>query len=73
MTVNFATANGTAIAGSDYVAAAGVLTFPPGTATQTIAVNITPDLAIEPNETFLVNLSGAVGAPLAGPRASARS
>ena len=64
VTVNYATANGTAIAGSDYVAAAGMLTFPPGTATQMIAVSITPDLAIEPNETFLVNLSGAVGAPL---------
>ena len=64
VTVNYATANGTAIAGSDYLAATGMLTFPPGAATQTIAVSITPDLAIEPNETFLVNLSGAVGAPL---------
>eukprot|EP00913_Durusdinium_trenchii_P028498 g26726.t1 len=59
-TVNYATANSTAIAGSDYFTAAGVLNFS-GTAgeVQTVAVLVIGDATIESNETFLVNLSGA--------------
>ena len=38
MTVNYATANGTALAGSDYAATSGTLTFAPGVTTQTIRV-----------------------------------
>ena len=62
VTVNYATANGSATAGSDYVAATGTLTFPPSTATQSISVTINGDAVNESNETFLVNLSGAVNA-----------
>ncbi|HEX8250183.1 MAG TPA: Calx-beta domain-containing protein, partial [Pyrinomonadaceae bacterium] len=39
-TVQYATANGTATAGIDYVATSGTLTFNPGTTTQTITVTI---------------------------------
>jgi hypothetical protein len=65
VTVNYATANGTAIAGSDYNAASGTLTFAPGATTQTIAVAVRGDTTPESNETFTVNLSGAVNASIA--------
>jgi len=40
VTVTYATANGTAVAGTDYVAASGVLTFNPGQTSQTINVTV---------------------------------
>ena len=55
-TVNFATADGTAVAGSDYNAASGMLTFAPGVLTQTINVGVKGDRTAEPNETFFVRL-----------------
>jgi hypothetical protein len=62
VTVNFATANGTAAAGSDYAAASGIATFPPGSTTQPVTVSVAGDVLDEPNETFVVNLAGASGA-----------
>ena len=64
-TVNFATANGTATAGSDYTATSGTLTFAPGETTKTIAVPIIGDTVVESNETFTVKLSGATNATIA--------
>ena len=64
VTVNFATANGTATAGSDYTAANGTLTFTPGTTSQSVTVNVTGDTTCEPDETFTVNLSGATNATI---------
>jgi probable HAF family extracellular repeat protein len=61
VTVNFATANGTAIAGSDYQAGSGVMTFAPGQSTATITLLVNGDRVGEPNETFVINLSGATG------------
>jgi len=66
VTVNYATADGSATAGSDYIAAAGTLTFPAGTTTQTISVMVNGDTTIEPSETFFVNLSDATNAVIAG-------
>jgi hypothetical protein len=65
VTVNYATANGTATAGSDYVAASGTLSFPAGTTTKTFAVTVNGDTTVEPNETFTVNLSTPSGATIA--------
>jgi CSLREA domain-containing protein len=65
VTVAFATADGTATAGSDYTATSGTLTFNPGVTTQTITVSVIGDTIPEPNETFLVNLSGATNATIA--------
>ncbi|HEV7508501.1 MAG TPA: Calx-beta domain-containing protein [Thermoanaerobaculia bacterium] len=67
VTVSYATADGSATAaGNDYVPASGVLTFVPGgPLSQTITVNVVGDLAVEPNETFTVNLSAPSGATLA--------
>ena len=57
--VNFATADGTATAGSDYVAQpTGTLSFAAGDLTKTISVTINGDTAVEPDETFFVNLTG---------------
>jgi len=60
--VDFATANGTAIAGSDYQSTSGTLTFTPGQTTQPVSVTINSDISFESNETFLVNLSNPVNA-----------
>ncbi len=64
ITVDFATADGTAKIGGlfpDYVTKAGALTFAPGETSKTIAVAILGDTFKEAdNDTFFVNLSGAV-------------
>ncbi len=65
VSVNYATADGTATAGSDYVARSGTLTFAPGTTAQGVAITINGDTAVEPNETFSVGLSGASNAAIA--------
>lgn len=57
-TVDYATTDGTAIAGSDYTSASGTLTFTPtGPLSQTISVSVIPDAIGEANETFQVVLS----------------
>ena len=58
MSVNFATADGTATAGSDYTGEIGTLNWANGdTADKTFTVPITNDDRDEPNETFTVTLS----------------
>jgi hypothetical protein len=64
-TVHYVTADGTALAGHDYVAVSGTLTFPPGQTTQTVLVQTLDDHVSEPAETFFVNLSNPVGATIA--------
>jgi hypothetical protein len=64
VTVNYATADGTATAGSDYVAASGTVTFLPLETTKTIPVTVNGDIVFEPNETFVVNLTNAVNATI---------
>lgn len=65
VSVNFATADGTATAGSDYVAANGTLNFAPGQTNQTINVVVNGDTVGEADETFYVNLSSPLNATLA--------
>lgn len=65
VTVNFATVNGTATAGSDYVAQTGSLTFAAGETQKTITVSAIGDAVVEANEGFSVVLSNPVGATLA--------
>jgi uncharacterized repeat protein (TIGR01451 family) len=61
VSVAFATANGTATAGSDYAATAGSLTFPAGSAaSQPVNVTVFGDTALEASETVLLNLSAPV-------------
>jgi len=57
-TVQVQTADQSATGGSDYVALAlTTLTFTPGVTTQAATANVRGDTALEPNETFLGNLS----------------
>ncbi|MDB5486360.1 MAG: hypothetical protein JWQ58_75 [Reyranella sp.] len=65
VTVAYSTANGTATAGSDYVATNGTLTFAAGETSKTVHVDISGDTVFEGNETFTVNLSNASGATIA--------
>lgn len=65
VTVNYATANGTAsTSNNDYTATSGTLTFAAGTSTQTISVPVRGDTTVESNETFVVNLSNASNATI---------
>jgi hypothetical protein len=64
ITVNYATANSTATAGSDYTATNGILTFYPGTTSQTLTIPIVGDQNVELDESFFVNLSNPNGAIL---------
>jgi hypothetical protein len=60
--VNYATADGTAAAGSDYNAKSATLTFAAGgTSSQTFQVTTLTDSVVESPETVLVNLSGQTG------------
>ncbi|MEQ9232689.1 glycoside hydrolase family 9 protein [Coleofasciculus sp. E2-BRE-01] len=64
VSVNYATANDTAIAGSDYTAKSGTLSFNPGQTSKTFTVPILGDTTVEGNETFKVNLSQATNATI---------
>jgi len=64
ITVNYATANSSATAGSDYTGTSGTLTFATNETTKTVIVPIIGDTTIEENETFFVNLSNAVNATI---------
>jgi aryl-phospho-beta-D-glucosidase BglC (GH1 family) len=57
VSVNYATADGTALAGSDYTATSGTLTFTPGETSKEITVAVVPDTIVEADETFFVRLS----------------
>lgn len=64
VTVQFASADGTATAGSDYAAFSGTLTFSPGLSSQTITFSVIGDSNPEPNESFSISLSAPANATL---------
>ncbi len=64
VSVNYATADGTATQPTDYTNTSGTLTFTPGQTTRTITVPVIGDTVPEADETFFVNLSGAVNATI---------
>ena len=59
LTVNYATSDGTATAGTDYTAASGTLTFQTGESSQTIEVTVLDDSHDEGEETLTLTLSNA--------------
>ncbi len=65
ITVNYATAPGTARAGTDFIATNGMLTFQPGNVRQKIIVKVLGDIIQESNVTFFVNLGEPLNAVLA--------
>ena len=64
VTVNYTTADGTAKAILDYVAASGTLTFEPGTTEKLVAVTLVNDAVEDAGETFKLVLSDPFGAEL---------
>ena len=61
LTVDYATANGSATAGDDYTAASGTLTFGSGESSRTIEVAVLDDSHDEGEETLTLTLSNASG------------
>ena len=66
VTVTYATADGTATQGQDYVATSGTLTFAPGQTQQTITVSVTADPTNTTDETFFVVLQNPVNGVIPG-------
>jgi hypothetical protein len=62
LSVNFATADGTAIAGTDYILTSQTMTFSPGVTQQTVTVPLLNPSAS--SKTFYGQLSAPVGAPV---------
>jgi len=65
VTVDYATADDTASAGSDYIAASSTLTFTPGITNQPITITVKGDVKDESDETYFVNLSSPTNATIA--------
>ena len=64
VTVQYTTANLTALADGDYTAASGLVTIPAGQTSKTFTVAVTGDRLAEPAETFSVNLSAPTNATI---------
>ncbi|HKY44439.1 MAG TPA: Calx-beta domain-containing protein [Pyrinomonadaceae bacterium] len=71
VTVNFATSNGTATAGSDYNATTGTLIFPQGETSKTFSVPIVLDNVLDSGETVNLMLSNPTGGATLGTPATA--
>ena len=69
-TVNYASANGSALAGADYSATSGTLNFAAGQTSADIAIPIVDDGIPELPESFFVNLVSAPGANIGNSRAT---
>ena len=70
LTFSDKTIDGTATAGSDYVAANSTLTFAPGETSKQIIIQIIGDVLAEGNETFQVEVTGPVAPQESAPRAT---
>ena len=57
VSVDFTVTDGTAEAGTDFVAASGTVTIAAGNTLETVSIDILGDFEIEPDETFTVTLS----------------
>ena len=73
VTVDYATADGTATAGADYTAASGTLTFQAGETEKTVEVTVLDDAHDEGSETLTLTLSNASGARIGDGRRRGRS
>ena len=68
VSVNYATSNGTATAGSDYTASSGTLTWADGdSSSKSFSVSTTDDASVEGSETVNLTLSSPAGADLGSP------
>ncbi|MDH5823039.1 lamin tail domain-containing protein [Luteimonas sp. RD2P54] len=65
VSVDYATADASAVAGEDYASASGTVQIDEGQSSVTVTVDVTGDAVTEPDETFLVVLDNAGGALIA--------
>ena len=72
VSVRYATANDQAVAGSDYLASSGVVSFSPGQTVATVWVPIIDDVAAEGDELFRLDLSEPIGLVIGRASAEAR-
>jgi peptide/nickel transport system substrate-binding protein len=70
VTIDYATADGTAHAAGDYVATSGTLTFAPNERVKNVDVTINSDGVAEPDETFYVNLANESSGTMLDPQAT---
>jgi hypothetical protein len=63
VTIDYTTANGTAIAGTDYTAKSGTVTFAPGKRSRAILIPLAGDTTVNGNRTLVVNLTNVTGGP----------
>jgi hypothetical protein len=71
VTVDYLTADGTALAGSDFTPRSGVLTFAPGESFKLVCIDVTDDAINEEDESFYLDLIQATGAALGQSRGEA--
>jgi len=69
--VNFETADRTAVAGQDYLARSGSVVIPAGQRRVEVDVDVLDDAVREPDETFVLRLTGSSNAPLSSDTAAA--
>jgi Calx-beta domain len=68
VSLSFATTNGTATSGSDYIASSGALTFAPGEIEKPVVVLVNGDSVDEPQETFFLDISNVQNATVSSSR-----
>jgi len=64
VTVSYSTKDGSGLAGRDYTATSGTLTFPPGKTSLSVVVNVHTDSIVQGDRSFQLALSGASGEPI---------
>ena len=67
VTVEFSTADGSAVAGGDYQSTSDTLTFSPGVTSQTVRIPVSADGIAEADEFFHVMLENSTNASIADP------
>jgi len=67
VSVDYATADGTALASTDYTATTGTLTFAPGQTTKSVSVPLLSDQITEPNESLTLTLANVDEGAATGP------
>ncbi|MEW6155786.1 MAG: M36 family metallopeptidase [Verrucomicrobiota bacterium] len=72
ITVEYETVDGSALAPGDFTARTGSVTFGLGSTNRTITVPVRGDIQVEADETFSLNLFGAIGGNLTRTRAEGR-